>query len=496
MRAWFHSGSLHKWLSLCVVLTGTFMSALDASVVNVSFPKIAIAFGTATSVSEWAILSYIVTAASTMLLFGRAGDMYGRKLIYCTGIAFFGMASASCALAPTLPLLIVSRSIQGLGAAMLASNSQAIIADAFPSDERGRAIGFNGAAVALAASSGPLIGGFVTTYFGWRWVFFLNLPLCAIALPLAGVILKRNRRERVRFDIPGAALASTALLSCTLGLSRGHVWGWLSAPTLACLCYAACATLAFVRWSRMASAPLIPPRAFANKTMRVSLGAAVLFFCANYSVVFTLPFAAQTGLGQSAFEAGVLLTPMFVLNIVLAPLAGRLSDTMPAQLISTIGAATFAAGLLTLGLLPDHPTRMMLLAAVALAGAGTAVFAQPNNNTIMGSTSEDARGAAAGMLASARAAGQSFGVAIAGALYAMRAAQLGPLAQTFAPAKAVFFTACALMLIAAFAVYFKSRSNFFAQSVPDLGTWRRACVSSRSGMSSDCCSKHSNPNVR
>jgi DHA2 family multidrug resistance protein-like MFS transporter len=192
---------------------------------------------------------------------------------------------------------------------------------------------------------------------------------------------------------------------------------------------------------------------FRNRTFAFSVLAATLYFCAMYCVVFTIPLSAQVALSKSGMQAGLLLLPISVLNVVLAPLAGSLSDRTPARYVSTIGALCFLAGSVLLALQPDRPVLWALYVSLFVAGAGTAVFSQPNNSTIMGTAPPNRRGIAAGILATARSTGQLLGVCVAGAIYFLRSQQLGPLAHTYAPAKAVFFAVAIIMVAVSLVSY-------------------------------------------
>lgn len=445
------SSPRYKWYALGAVMLGTFMSPLDASIANVALPTIGRAFHTPVDNTEWVLMAYMLVTSSTLVLFGRLGDLWGQKRVYTIGFAIFGLSSLACAFAPSFWLLVAARAVQGLGSAMLMSSSPAIITDAFPGHQRGRAIGLNGAAVAVGLSTGPVLGGFIITYWNWRWIFLINVPISLLALLVSAFILRREERKREEFDFAGATVAFTTLFAISLALSRAHVWGWASAPTIACLAYALVGIVAFLRLERRAAAPMLDLQLFENRTFAFSVLAATLYFCAMYCVVFTVPLSAQVALGKSGLEAGLLLLPISALNVVLAPLAGAMSDRIPARYVSTAGAVCFLAGSLLLALQPAHPALWALYVSLFVAGAGTAVFSQPNNSTIMGHAPPNRRGTAAGILATARTTGQLLGVSVAGAIYFLRSQQLGPLAHSYAPAKAVFW-AVAIIMIAVSAV--------------------------------------------
>jgi EmrB/QacA subfamily drug resistance transporter len=427
-------------------MLGTVMSPLDASIANVALPTIGRAFRTPVDNTEWVLIAYMLITSSTLVLFGRLGDLWGQKRVYTIGFAIFGLSSLACAFAPSFWLLVAARAIQGLGSAMLMSSSPAIITDAFPAQERGRAIGLNGAAVAVGLSTGPIVGGFIVTYSDWRWIFLINVPISLLALLVSAFILRRESRKGEHFDFAGAAIAFTTLLAFSLALSRAHVWGWSSDKTIGALVYAAIGVAVFLSLERRVAAPMLDLQLFSNRTFAFSVLAATLYFCAMYCVVFTIPLSAQIALGKNGLQAGLLLLPISMLNVVLAPLAGAASDRIPARYVSTAGALCFLAGAILLAVQPDRPALWALYVALFVAGAGTAVFSQPNNSTIMGQAPPNRRGIAAGILATARTTGQLLGVCVAGAIYFLRSQQLGALAHTYGPAKAVFFAVAVIMV--------------------------------------------------
>lgn len=434
-------------------MLGTFMSPLDASIANVALPAIGRAFHTPVDGTEWVLIAYMLVTSSTLVLFGRLGDLWGQKRVYTIGFAIFGSCSLACAFAPSFWLLVAARAVQGLGSAMLMSSSPAIITDAFPGHERGRAIGLNGAAVAIGLSTGPVLGGLIITYWDWRWIFLINVPVSVAALLASAFVLRREERKEEQFDFAGAAVAFTTLLAVSLALSRAHVWGWSSPQTLGTLAYGAIGVVAFLKLERRVAAPMLDLELFGNHIFAFSVLAATLYFCAMYCVVFTIPLSAQIALGRSGLQAGLLLLPISILNVVLAPAAGALSDRIPARYVSTAGAICFLLGALLLAVQPDHPALWTLYVALLVAGAGTAVFSQPNNSTIMGQAPPNRRGIAAGILATARTTGQLLGISVAGAIYFLRSQQLGPLARSYAPAKAVFFAVAIIMVAVSLVSY-------------------------------------------
>jgi EmrB/QacA subfamily drug resistance transporter len=440
----------YRWFALAVIMLGSMMGTLDASIANVAMPTISHVYHHSVDDAEWVILSFMLVTASTLVLFGRLGDIFGQKRIYLGGFTIFGLSSLACALAPSLEFLIAARAVQAIGAAMLLSSNQALIVDTFPAIERGRAIGFNGAAVATGLSLGPVLGGAIVTYGDWRWIFMINVPISILAMLGAALVLKPVQPKGGGFDPYGAALSVVGLFSLSLALSRSHVWGWQSPRTIVLLTVAVVALVTFVFVERRVAAPTLDLTLFEKRIFAFSVIGAFVYFVAFSGLTFILPLAAQTALGDSAFAAGLLLMPITAMNIVLAPTAGALSDRIPIRYVSTTGALLVTIGLFLLSRLPPVPSTPLLVGALLLTGAGTAVFTQPNNSAIMGSAPANRRGIAAGTLATARTTGQLIGVALASAVYFAHVAHAGGFARTFEPATAYFgFTSFVMLGVAA-----------------------------------------------
>jgi EmrB/QacA subfamily drug resistance transporter len=445
VRATIRASGRYQWYALAVIMLGSMMGTLDASIANVAMPTIARAYGSTVDNAEWVLLSFMLVMSSTLVLFGRLGDMFGQKRIYLGGFAIFGLSSLACAFAPSLLLLVLARAVQAIGAAMLVSSNQALIADIFPPESRGRAIGFNGAAIAVGLSLGPIIGGAIVTFWHWQWIFLINVPISLIAMIAATIILRPIRNESRGFDPLGAALSIVGLFCLSLALSRVHVWSWHTTAPLAAVSLVALGTFLVVE--RRVASPTLDLDLFKSRVFAFSVLAAFVYFVAIAGLIFIVPLAAQTALGYSPFAAGLLLMPITALNVVLAPLAGSLSDRMPIRYVSTFGAIVVAIGLFVISRLPALPSTWELALAMMIAGFGTAVFSQPNNAAIMGAAPTHQRGIAAGTLATARTTGQLLGVAASGAVYFSLAMRTN--GHTFAPASAYFGMAAIVMIAVA-----------------------------------------------
>ncbi len=236
MRAAIRSHGQYRWYALAVIMLGSTMGTLDASIANVALPTISRAYHHSVDDTEWVILSFMLVTASTLVVFGRLGDIFGQKRIYLGGFAIFGASSIACAFAPSLAWMIAARAVQALGAAMLLSSNQALIVDTFPSTERGRAIGFNGAAVAVGLSLGPIVGGAIVTFGDWRWIFLINVPISIARAhrrdPRAQTCSTTQRRPRPNRR---CALGHYALFSIACALAFAHLGLGLTARPSACL---------------------------------------------------------------------------------------------------------------------------------------------------------------------------------------------------------------------------------------------------------------------
>lgn len=436
----------YRWRALAVIMLGTVMGPLDGSIANVAMPVIGRELHRSVEQTEWVLLAYMLVMASTLVLVGRLGDILGHKRVYLSGFAVFGLGSLACALAPTLEWLIAFRVIQATGAAMLTTCAAAIIVESFPATDRGRAIGFNGAAVAAGLSAGPVLGGAIVTFADWRWIFLINVPISIAGLSLAAFVIKPDAGKNERLDLAGAMCSIAGLFTLSLALSRADVWGWQSPRALMLLAASAIALAAFVVVERRVAFPTLDLNLFSDRLFSMSTIAAFLYFTAQSGIIFLLPLSAQLALGKSPLTAGLLLVPLTLLNIVLSPAAGALSDKVPVRYVATTGALIVAAGVFLLSRLPAHPSVTGIAPALVLVGIGAALFNNPNTSAIMGAVPGNRRGIAAATVSTARTTGQLLGVATAGAVYFSEASALG---HTFAAATEYFAIVAAVMVAVA-----------------------------------------------
>ncbi|MDI3280131.1 MAG: MFS transporter [Bacillota bacterium] len=418
----------YRWLTLFVVLVGVFMANLDGSIVNVALPTISAHLRADLTVLQWVVTGYLLTISSSLLLFGRLADLIGRGRVYSWGVLVFVLGSALCGLAPNVWLLIAFRVVQAAGAAMEMANSMGIITDVFPVSERGRALGLVGTAVAAGSLAGPPLGGWLVGAFGWRSIFYINLPIGLLAF-LAGLLLLPNQEtlRREAFDLPGAALFSGGMVSLLLWLSEGREWGWRSPLALGALALAAGLLLSFVFWERRVPSPLLDLSLFRNRLFTAGNLAGMLSYVVMFFVNILVPFYLHEVLGFRPAQVGLLMTPMPAAMVFLAPLAGWLSDLIGPVLLTTAGMAIIAAAQVAMAFLPATATYWDVAWRLFLLGAGMALFTSPNNSAVMGAAPRAKYGVAGGVVATVRNVGMSLGVAMAVAIFSARMAQLEPL---------------------------------------------------------------------
>lgn len=414
-----------KWWVLLAIGVGTFMSALDGSVVNTILPVVTRAFNTDVATIEWVVTIYLLVVSGLLLSVGRLGDLRGHKPVYMTGFIIFVLSSALCGLAQSPFALIASRALQALGAAMLFANSPAILTKNFPSSERGRALGLQATMTYLGLTAGPSLGGWLAEQFSWRAVFYINVPVGLLALWLSWRFIPKDApvEKAEKFDRAGALIFMLGLIALLLGLDQGQSWGWTS-PAIVALLIAAMVSLgAFIAVERRVAAPMLDLTLFRRRAFSMSVASAVFNYVCVYTILFLLPFYLQQGQGLGPAEAGLILTTQPIVMAFVAPMSGALSDRIGARVLSTFGMAVLAIGLVLLSRLTLQSPTIDVMVALAVVGLGTGTFISPNSSALMGAAPHHRQGIAAGVLASARNVGMVLGVGLAGAVFATVQAQ-------------------------------------------------------------------------
>jgi EmrB/QacA subfamily drug resistance transporter len=415
------------WI-LIAIGTGTFMSALDGSVVNTILPVIRDAFGSNVAAIEWVVTVYLLVLSGLLLTFGRLGDLRGHKSIYVWGFGIFVISSALCGVSWSATMLVIFRGVQAIGAAMLASNSPAIVTGNFPPEQRGRAFGLVSTMTYLGLTVGPSLGGWLGHVFGWRTVFYINIPVGALSLGLALFFIPQDvpAERRQRFDLLGALIFLAWLTALLLGLNKGADWGWTSPAVLTLLIGALLLLVIFVLVERHSPAPMLDLSLFRVQLFTTSTASAILNYICVYSIVFLMPFYLIQGRGLDPSQAGLLLTAQPILMAITAPISGAFSDRLGSRIPGMLGMGVLAVGLFLLSRIGPVTVLWLVALGLAVAGAGTGTFISPNTSALMGSAPRTRQGIASGVQATARNFGMVLGIGLSGAIFTTYLAQDSP----------------------------------------------------------------------
>lgn len=400
-----------NWV-LGVTALASFMMALDAMIITTAFAAIRTEFGSPVETLQWTVNAFNLTFAVLLLTGAALGDRFGRRRMFAAGIALFVVASAACALADNATALIAARALQGAGAALVMPLAMAILSGTFGREERARALGIFSGITGCALIIGPAVGGFITEHFGWRWVFWINLPIGLIAIGLVLARLRESFGPAAALDIPGLLLIALAALALVWSLLRGNAVGWASAEVMGTLISGLVLATAFVLWELRAAAPMVPMRLFASRALASGMSASVLFYAAMYGVLFLLPQFLQTTLGFDAFGAGLRLLPWTATLFITAPVAGAVVNRFGERPLVVTGLLMQAIGLGWIAAIvsPSVPYAA-LLAPLVLAGVGVSMAMPAAQNAILGSVAVAEMGKASGIFNMGRFLGGMFGIA-------------------------------------------------------------------------------------
>jgi EmrB/QacA subfamily drug resistance transporter len=419
MRARLVTEENKKWWTLAAVAFGLFMIMLDNTVVNVALPSIQRDLGVGLSELEWIVSGYALTFAALMLIGGKLADAYGRRLIFVLGIVVFTLASLWCGLATSGEMLIAARVVQGAGAAMMSPATLSIIAATFPPRQRGTAIGVWAGVSALALAIGPLVGGLLTEHASWNWIFFVNVPVGILGIFASFVFIDESRDPtHERLDLPGLATSALGLFSLTYGLIEANSYGWGSTRIIGAFVLAAAALVAFVQLERHQRAPMLDLTLFENRTY-VGANLTTLFVSlAMFGVFFFVSLYMQNILGYSAVQAGASFLPMTLLIVVVAPIAGKVSDRFGSRGLMTAGMVLLSAQLLYFSQLGTDATFWTLAPGLVLGGFGMSMTMTPSAAAATRAVSVAKAGVGSAVLNACRQVGGSTGIALMGAIMA------------------------------------------------------------------------------
>jgi EmrB/QacA subfamily drug resistance transporter len=412
-----------KWWTLAAVSFGLFMIMLDNTVVNVALPAIQEDLGADLSQLQWIVTGYALTFAALMLIGGKLADAYGRRLIFVIGIVVFTGASLWCGLADSGEMLIAARVVQGAGAALMNPATLSIIAATFPPRQRGMAIGIWAGVSALALAIGPLVGGLLTEHLSWHWIFFVNVPVGAVAIVASYLLITESRDEtHESLDLPGLGTSALGLFALTYGLIEANEYGWTSARIVGSFVVAVVALTSFVVIERRRRSPMLDLSLFRSGTYTGANVAMLLVALAMFGVFFFVSLYMQNVLGYSAVQAGAAFLPMTILIILVAPIAGKLSDKHGSRWLMTGGMVLLGIQLLYLSQLGTDADFWDLLPGFVVGGLGMALAMTPTAAAATRAVPVHKSGVGSAVLNAMRQVGGSIGVALMGAIVAHEAA--------------------------------------------------------------------------
>jgi EmrB/QacA subfamily drug resistance transporter len=403
-----------------LVVTGLaiFMVMLDNLVVTNALTSIREDLGASLEALEWTVNAYTLAFAVFLLTGAALGDRYGRRRVFVIGLSIFTVASAAAALAPTTGALIAARAVQGLGAGIVAPLSLTILSSSVPAERRGLALGVWSGVSGLGVALGPLIGGAVIEGISWQWIFWLNVPVGLALAPLAARRLAESHGPATRLDLPGLALASLGLLGVVFGVVRGNPAGWGALQVVGPIAAGAALLVAFVAWELRSGAPMLPMRFFRSRAFAATNGVSLAMTFGIFGSIFLLAQFFQTVQGYSPLEAGLRTLPWTAMPMLVAPIAGILSDRVGARPLMSLGLFLQAAAVVWLALVSETGVAYgTLVPAFVMGGTGMALVFAPAANAVLGAVRPEEAGQASGANNAIRELGGVLGVAVLGAVF-------------------------------------------------------------------------------
>ena len=430
----------YRWLIFGVAVLGTFMAVLDSSIVNVALPVIATNLGVELVAVQWVVSAYLLVITILLPLFGKAGDMYGRRNIFMLGFIVFTLGSLLCSISSTIWFLVGARVVQAIGASMLMANSPAIVSITFPGKERGRALGMIGTVVAIASMSGPSLGGILVGSFNWQSIFYINLPIGLLAYLLGYLILPvEEKHQQGSFDFLGALLFAVGMTGFLLVLINGQEWGWGSSIIKVIGTMTIFLLSIFIWHEGRAEHPMIDLSLFKRWPFLAGNISGLLSFMAMFSNNMLLPFYLHSILLLSPTEIGLAITPFPLLMAVTAPVSGYLSERISPVVLTSLGLTIMMGGLLYLSTLDAQSLIWRVVIGQAVMGFGNGMFQSPNNNSVLSSVPNEKVGLASGMSALMRNIGMVSGIAVAVSVFESKRQQ--ELSGLFLPDQAAYMSA-------------------------------------------------------
>jgi EmrB/QacA subfamily drug resistance transporter len=406
-----------KWWTLLVVCLAIFMLLLDVTIVNVALPSIQKELGSSFEDLQWVVDAYALALAAVLLASGSLGDLLGRRSVFVIGLVVFSLASLLCGLSGSPLMLNLSRALQGAGGAMMFANSLALIAQEFPANERGTALGIWGATTGFAVAVGPLVGGALTDAFGWEWIFLVNVPIGVLTLGLTLMRVRDSERDpTARIDWLGLVTFSAGLSCLVFALIRGNDEGWGSTTIVALLVAGALLLAAFTVVERRQDQPMLDLRLFRIPTFTGAQIVAFTLHASMFSMFLYITLYMQNILGYTPLESGLRFLPISVLSFLAAPVAGKLVERYPVRLFLTAGLALIGLGLVEMHGVKPSDDWTTLLPGFILAGIGIGFVNPPLAAAAIGVVEPRRSGAASGVNSTARQVGTAVGIAGLGAI--------------------------------------------------------------------------------
>lgn len=460
----------HPFRAVMIVAVAVFMTSLDNLVVGVALPSIKEHLGGSLESLEWTVNAYTLTFAVFLLTGAALGDRFGRKRMFLIGLGIFTVSSALAALSTSVDMLVAARALQGLGAAIVTPLSLAILADAVPAEKRGAAVGLWGGIGGLGVALGPAVGGAVVEGLHWSWIFWLNVPVGLILIPIAWRGLRESHGEggaTTPIDRGGLVLVSGGLFGLTFGIVRSQILGWGSATVIGSIAVGLALLVGFVVWERRQRAPMLPLSLFKSLPFSATNLLAFAMFFGMFGAIFLLSQFFQIAQGMGPLEAGLRTLPWTGMPVIVAPIAGIVSDRIGARPLLVTGMALQAIGLYWLSQIstPTTPYGEMI-APFLLAGVGMGLVFAPVTGAVLASAPTALAGKASGATNTIREAGGVFGVAILATVFSSSGSYVSPEAFTEGLQAAVPVGAAVLAAGALVGLFAPGRSHPYTSSTP------------------------------
>ena len=414
-----HSGQRRLTLILINVCVGQFVVGLDQRALLVALPTLTQTFNTSLTTIQWVLLIYDLLLIGTVITVGRLGDLFGRRRFYAAGFLIFVLSSALCGAAQAAWQIILFRGLQAIGGAMITANGRAVASVAFPSNQRGKAMGFASMAFHIGFLTGPTLGGFLIDTIGWRWIFYLNLPIGIWGAYLAWQLIEESKEDGagVSVDFTGAILLMIAYSLFIYGMNELPHLSWRDPLVIRSLVLSAGAGALFVWVELRSSMPILSFSLFRNRLFAASMLSLFFITSTQSAISFLMPFYLQNILHYSPTQMGWIIIANSVVIILVAPIAGWMSDRMGSRLLCTVGSAVIVIGQFFIASLGLTSSVVRLIFPLALTGLGWAIFNSPNQSAILGSVPRDKLGTASGMNTTTARTGGAMGVALSATLF-------------------------------------------------------------------------------